>query len=152
MTTLALLAAVISCNDPSVHLRQEPLGFKCLSYWGVVFEKVDGGTLGESWRGNDGVIWGDVIGQYDFQDAFKACEAIGAKLPDLAVYQHGYHSGMDGVLPHMGNAQGYGVSFWTSTSVPGQHVGDPVTPIAMVEDGLYAYAELNTLYDVRCVK
>lgn len=51
----------IACNNPAADLRNAPIGFKCITTKGAVFERVERENFGEAWKDPNGLIWSEVM-------------------------------------------------------------------------------------------
>jgi hypothetical protein len=111
---------LVQCQDISVNLRKAPVGFKCQTTQGAVFERVDAGAdFGEAWKNGD-VIWSETFygprlrgegGAY-FSDAEAICAQKGGTLPTREQAEKGIAARMSEVVTNIYH------TFWTTTLAP----------------------------------
>lgn len=107
---LAVNQNISACGG--LNLRTSPVGTKCRTSKGAIFERVSRLNFGEAWRGPDGIIWSDVIGRKNHRDAFETCtEELGAFFPAQVAFENGESFGFREVLPGFS-----GRKFWVGTS------------------------------------
>ncbi|MGK5083925.1 hypothetical protein WDW37_11545 [Bdellovibrionota bacterium FG-1] len=102
-----------ACNDHETDLRSVAPGFKCRTSKGWLFERVAKSSFGEAWKGPDGWIWSDEVGNYSQKDAVSTCKALGGILPSISDFERGEIYGFREVLPNMNNPV-----YWSSTIGP----------------------------------
>lgn len=94
----------IACNHPAADLRNAPIGFKCITSKGAVFERVARENFGEAWKDPDGLIWSrvmDGIRMYDqntFAQATETCDGFKSILPSRKDFENGIANGFNEVL------------------------------------------------------
>lgn len=93
----------------SVNLRTAQIHVKCITSKGSIYERVSRDNFGEAWKGPDGFIWSDRVGNDTQYDAVKTCRNLGGKLPDRAAFERGESYGFREVLPNMKDRY-----FWSS--------------------------------------
>jgi len=107
---LALLIGLVSATEASagipscesLNLRKVPVGTKCVTSKGAVYQRVARAYFGEAWQGPDGVTWSDSFGRTtDYQVSHDRCLSIGARLPTVDDFNRGHVSGFLEVLPKM---------------------------------------------------
>ena len=103
----------IACNDPSINLRTAPIGFRCQTSKGTIYERVTRENFGEAWKGSDGFIWSDCVGAYKQQAAIEVCANLGGGLPSKADFERGELNGFRQVLPNMKYRW-----YWSSSVLP----------------------------------
>ena len=107
---LAVLPAAKACL--ALDLRNAPVGTKCRTSKGAVFEKVFRLNFGEAWKEPDGLIWSDVVGRANHRTAFEICtEKLGAFFPSQYAYEKAEAFGFREVLPGFS-----GRRFWVATT------------------------------------
>jgi hypothetical protein len=102
-----------TCPDSAAALRVAPVHYKCATDSNALYEKVSS-PLGESWKGPDGVVWGDVIGKFTHEDAKAACASRGGRLPAGKEFDFILKNGFGDKLPHVKNE-----TFWANEEAPG---------------------------------
>mgnify|MGYP001576621422 CR=1 FL=1 len=102
-----------ACAASSINLLQKaPLGFKCQTSQGAIFERVSVYSF-PGWKGPDGLVWSDGFCEECQQrqaEAKKTCKSLLAKLPTVADYRRGEANGFREILPNMHKR------YWTSSS------------------------------------
>lgn len=131
-----------ACSDGSVDLRQAPVGFKCRTSKGSIFERVVRANFGEAWKGPDGLIWSDFIGKYSQYDAITTCKTLGGILPSRADFERGEANGFREVLPNMKDRW-----FWSSSVYPNN---SGLAYVFSGNDGVIDYGGRNNNFSVRC--
>lgn len=93
------------CNPEN--FERSPVGQKCVTSKGAVFEKVLEPKFGIAWKGPDGLIWSDnqvdsfwSINKHQLyrDDAFKRCYDIGGKVPTLTDFENAEAQGFREIL------------------------------------------------------
>lgn len=109
--TLARMEGPAECADPLIDLRKVPVGFRCRTSKGAIFERVARGGFGEAWRDPDGKIWSDEVSESSSQpESAKLCKKRGGTLPSRKDFERAHALGFRQVLPH---SDGW---YWTSTT------------------------------------
>jgi len=98
-----------------VQLRSVLPGFKCQTAGGYVYQRVEGGKLGESWVGPDNIIWGDFQGYFSSVDGDKRCQEFGGRLPKSDDFERGKLCGLREVLPNPDFPDVWGGYSWSAT-------------------------------------
>lgn len=105
-----------ACNDSKIDLRTVASGFKCRTSKGAIYERVARVNFGEAWKGPDGLIYGDFIGERNQYKAFESCKNLGGELPSQADFERGEANGFREVLPNMKDRW-----FWSSSVYSNNH-------------------------------
>lgn len=92
-----------ACMDATVNLRTVPIGYQCKTSAGAIFTRVQKDGFGESWRGPDGLVWGDLVpnGNYTQPDGLDICQNFGGALPSKRDFLRGKQYVFRDALPHM---------------------------------------------------
>lgn len=99
----------------SINVNTAPIGTKCETSAGAIFERVERANFGVAWKGPDGLVWSDIVGNEHQLDAINLCRTvIGGRLPTRGDFEKGEMNGFREALPEMGH-----YSQWTSTSLSG---------------------------------
>ncbi|MBI2646840.1 MAG: hypothetical protein HYW85_07440 [Deltaproteobacteria bacterium] len=93
----------VCINDPSMDLREAPIGFTCITENDAVFERVKRKFFGEAWKDHDtGLIWSDLVGEtWGCNKGVKVCETLEARLPTQIEVQRASASGLLKALPNV---------------------------------------------------
>lgn len=128
------------------HSTWIPVGTKCMTSKGSIYERVSRDNFGEAWKGVDvshSLIWSNMAGRSSLDEAVNTCKTLGGALPERADFKQGEANGFREVLPNM-----EGEWYWTSTifSVEENYIfsGD-AGDFGYSSPGRYGYAS------VRCI-
>lgn len=100
-----LACGVLDRNSPI------PIGTRCTTSKGSVYERVLRANFGETWKGPDGLIWSDRVGSItDEYNAEVICKNLGGELPSMDEFKRNEAYGFREVLPNMKNR-----IFWSSS-------------------------------------
>lgn len=89
----------ISCS--SINLREAEINVKCITSKGAIYQRVSKDKFGEAWKGEDGIIWSDIVGTSSFYNANNVCTKIGGRLPSREDFEKGESKGFREVLPNI---------------------------------------------------
>ncbi|OGQ15794.1 MAG: hypothetical protein A3B70_04380 [Deltaproteobacteria bacterium RIFCSPHIGHO2_02_FULL_40_11] len=132
------------CNDHSINLRTVPIGFKCVTSKGSIFERVLHKNFGEAWKGPDGITWSNHVGERVQDQAIETCRSVGGVLPSIIDFQKGVAAGFSEVLPNIQEQL-----YWASSV----HSNDSLSVVSTYSfSGLYSLIHYWVgYYSVRCV-
>lgn len=127
----------VACG--SINLRTAQLHVKCTTSKGAVYERVSRDNFGEAWKGPDGVIWSDLVGQGSQDSVANTCKNLGGTLPERADFERGEANGFREVLPNMKDQW-----FWSSSV-------NPSASVFFGNNGVIYDGSRNGYYSVLCV-
>lgn len=152
--SLVIQKAYASGDCASTDLRKASPHFICSSSTGAIFERVEGGNFGESWKGPDDLIWSDRILEdkypydHDHYEAINICRDLGGRLPTLEEFVRAEENGFREILPNIKNI------FWLGT-LERVDPKDAIFARAYVfngDTGGVALDRRNDLKSFRCVR
>lgn len=143
---LAVKSAVACIN---LKLRAVPVGTKCKTSTGSIYERVYRANFGEAWKGPDGLTWSDQVGSGTQYEAVNICKNLGATLPSINDFIRGDGYGFLETLPNMRDR-----FFWSSSlySSPSDYSDEPAEAYYFASAGgsTYHYPR-NQVDSIRCV-
>ncbi|MFL5813526.1 MAG: hypothetical protein ACJ763_08105 [Bdellovibrionia bacterium] len=92
----------------------EPVGTRCNTFNNAVYERVSKAGFGAAWKGPDGLVWSDLIGEATQAGAALKCQKLGGRLPTQQEFQRNEMYGLRQILPNMRDHY-----FWSAS--PGTH-------------------------------
>lgn len=95
-----------------VLLGDIPVGTRCQTSRGGIFERVDRTNFGQAWKDPSGRIWSDTLTNLNFSSATQFCKALCATLPSQSDFEQESALEFQEVLPNLTTG------FWTSTPAP----------------------------------
>jgi hypothetical protein len=99
--------AIAACR--LLNSAQVPVGTKCVTSKGAVFERVSREYFNNAWKGPDGLVWSSMIVDNSTQfGAISICKALNASLPSMEDFVRGNVIGLQEVVTSM---QKY--NFWS---------------------------------------
>ena len=139
----------------SVQSRNKPVGFKCISSTGHIFQRVQKEGFGEAWQDGQKNIWSDKISASEYNPEKEKCTNLGAEVPSQEQFLEGQNDGINEVLPNLIN-----INYWTSTIVNARYfVGAYSVETNLTYEGGYdlwqpePFFEQNpaSTYSLRCI-
>ncbi len=91
--------APVACS--SINPRTAKLHDKCTTSKGAIYERVSRDHFGEAWKGPDGLVWSDRVGNYTQSNAAEICKKLDGTPPSKADFERSEGYGLREVLSNM---------------------------------------------------
>ncbi|MBI2522564.1 MAG: hypothetical protein HYV97_19245 [Bdellovibrio sp.] len=145
-----ITSTIISCKDAdlwheSFSIYTVPIGFKCRTSKGAIFERVVSPTLGEVWKGPDSVVWSDQVDTGTQSLARQRCAQRRATLPSCTDFERNEAYGFREVLPSMQIPERW---YWSASAHP-EHSDGPC--IFFGHDGTTHTYSARSIGSILCV-
>jgi hypothetical protein len=134
---------VLSCG--ALDTRTSPVGLKCMTTDGSVYERVSVSGFGMGWKAPNGLVWsGRLAFRVDYNTAADLCDQLGGEIPSRNDFMLGQVHGLREVLQETKY-----FNQWTSTTC-----GDEASYMTGTDGGPDVECEYrsNQSASVRCIK